>query len=789
MANHFLPFKKREIATIPLLAALVSSAHAQIEEVVVTAQKRDQSIQDVPIAISVFGSEDLKNLGAGNLQELTEHIPGAELYDERGAGQPTWVIRGVSLTDYNSNNTPTAPVYYDEVYLVSNVMSGIGLFDTARVEVLKGPQTGLYGRNTTGGAVRVLSTEPSLKEHSGYVSGSYGRWDRYSLEGAYGGPISDTAAFRISAKTDLGGGWQDTLATPGDDEYGDKNFWAAKGQLLFQPTSDLEVLLKLEGGENNPETTLASAIGVHSPNSPNVFARDYCGAVVAGGRDNANCLTASQVLDNVTGGSGALSPALQSSDGSTVLSEPINELDNEWTAFTARITWDLGFATLTSVTGYMDFDNKFIFDYDATEREFLRENGSAEIKSWSQELRLASNTDGALQWIAAMMYSEEENKEFRLAGLDNHIFFQAAFACDPNPPFACPPGFPSSTFTTSRGFEQEGESWAIYGHIDLELSEQLKLNASLRYTDEEKRMRDGFFYADLGSLGGFYLHKGTDFDFELDSHWSGHIGLDWTPTDNALIYGKVTRGFKSGGFFGGFPISADNLAPYDEEIVWAYEVGFKTDWFENRLRINGAFFYYDYQDLQDFNNQLQLGVPIGQLDNIGDAEVKGLELDVTWLPEAIEGLSLNLALSLVDIEITDSNNLVITQDGQFIPVEGLKRRPGAEESVSVRARYEWPTFDSMMAAVQVSYSYRSDIFPRDSFANALDAGIFDYPGYDLVNARLSLSQEEGRWSISLAGYNLAGEEYLTSASGDALGSYVSISGTPRRWALEATYNF
>ena len=156
------------------------AAQADIEEIIVTANKREQSIQDVPIAISAFDNSALAEIGADSLENLTNFVPGVALFDDRGAGQPTWVIRGVGLADFNANNTPTAAIYYDEAYMTSNALGGIGLYDIERVEVLKGPQGGLYGRNTTGGAVRIVSNRPNLAESEGYVSIGH--------EGRYGAP-------------------------------------------------------------------------------------------------------------------------------------------------------------------------------------------------------------------------------------------------------------------------------------------------------------------------------------------------------------------------------------------------------------------------------------------------------------------------------------------------------------------------------------------------------------------------------------------------------------------------
>ena len=216
---------------LPLVLAVGASSLALaqdrvIEEVVVSAQKREQSMQDVSIAVSAFSEEELNSLAVSNLEELTEFVSGVELFDDRGAGQPTWVIRGVGLADFNANNTPTAAIHYDDYYLTSNVLGGIGLFDIGRVEVLKGPQGGLYGRNSSGGAVQVLSRRAEVgAESNGYLTGSYGRWGRHGLEAAFGGKLGDSAAFRVAAMTDQDGGWQDSLVTPQDDEHGDRDFF------------------------------------------------------------------------------------------------------------------------------------------------------------------------------------------------------------------------------------------------------------------------------------------------------------------------------------------------------------------------------------------------------------------------------------------------------------------------------------------------------------------------------------------------------------------------------------
>jgi iron complex outermembrane receptor protein len=382
------------------------TAHAQLEEIIVTAQKREQSVQDVSIAISAFDSSQLTELGLTNLEQLPNVVPSVELFDARGAGQPTWIIRGAGLADFNANNTPVAAIYYDEVYMTSNALGGIGLFDVARVEILKGPQGGLYGRNATGGAIRILSERPNLTETSGYAHGAYGEWDSWGLDGAVGGPIIENKlAYRIAAETQQGGGWQDSLATPGDDDYGDRDYQAVRGQLLFAPREDMEILLKIDYGKDKSETTLARLNGTYDQD----FSFDFCDPIYQGRRDDNTCIG----FNNLVGD--PLLPSDQKKNGETVLSNPINELDNKWTGYNLYLDWDVGFAAFKSITSYLDFDFYQFFDYDATPLVIVSSaegfpDADTSIEQWSQEFRLTSTGDGPLTWLAGAFYAEDSNE-------------------------------------------------------------------------------------------------------------------------------------------------------------------------------------------------------------------------------------------------------------------------------------------------------------------------------------------------------------------------------------------
>jgi iron complex outermembrane receptor protein len=744
------------------------AAHAQLEEIIVTAQKREQSLQDVSIAISAFDSSQLTELGLTNLEQLPTVIPNVELSDARGAGQPTWVIRGAGLADFNANNTPVSAIFYDEVYMTSNALGGIGLFDVNRVEVLKGPQGGLYGRNATGGAIRILSERPDLTEMSGFVRASYGEWDRWGVEGAIGGPIIENKlAYRIAAYTDQDGGWQDSLATPGDDEHGDRDFQAVRGQLLFTPSDELEFLLKIDSGKDESETTLARLNGTYDTD----FSFDYCDAIYQGRRDDSTCLGFHNLLGD------PLLPSDQKDNGETVLSNPINELDNDWTGYNLYIDWDVGFASFKSITSYLDFDYYQFYDYDATPLVFVSSvegfpDADTNIEQWSQEFRLISTGDGPLTWLAGAIYAEDTNESIQSFSVQALADF-----------FGVP-------FTEGvADYTQDTEAWAVYGQVGYDLTDSLNLHGSLRYTDEDKDID----YLSTVIIGGSPVPIGDveGFETSLEENWSGHIGLDWSFTDHVLLYARFSRGVKSGGFFAAFTDNNDQLTPYDEEINDSFEIGVKSNPTET-LQINAAAFFYDYQDAQGTIQVESAGSPTGTLftiGTVGDAEHYGVEVDLLWAPLGLPGFELGVAAAWLDAEIDDSDEFSLDQSGGLQPLEGLDREFSPEWSYTINARQEVTFADNLLGTISANYSWRDDPLTRDMRLTDLDYGLIQMESYGLLSVRVALAHLDQGWEIAVRGDNLTDEEYATISDGDGGGNFWDMPGRPASWTVELRYDF
>jgi iron complex outermembrane receptor protein len=748
------------------------SADASDTEIVVTAQRRTERAQDVPIAIAAFSEAQVRELGATRLQDLVRSVPNVTLYDDRGAGQPTWVIRGVGLADFNPNNTPTAAVFQDDFYLPSNALAGVGLYDLERVEVLKGPQGGLYGRNTSGGAIRVESRKPVLGEVNGLAEASYGSYDSFQMQAALNVPLGHSLALRLSGTTDQGGGWQDSLATPAKDHWGDRDVLAGRAQLLFEPSDKFRVLLKVEGGRDKSETLLGSVIGTEDLTKPSAGTNVFCPALLAGHRDDSTCATFADRILQAQGIPFGPRASDESGDGRVVLSNPINKLDNDWLQLNGQISVDLGFATLQSITGKLNFDYRQAFDYDGTQLTLAHERSNVKFDVWSQELRLTSKDDGPFDWLVGGVYNYDKIDDIRDFFINDNLFVGGSLI--------------QSFFRT---YTQKTKAWSGYANAGYDLSGKVRVHGSLRYTDEKKR----FYNASLFIRGfGIYQYQNLSQQLDLRNHWTGDLGLDFKPNQDLLLYIKGTKGYKSGGFFGGFPGSGVELLPYPEEVNWAYEAGAKAT-LPAGLRLNGAIFFYDYKNKQGYINQANPTPPGGtsvRLGSVGDYEQYGAEVELVWQPPAVPGLTLQFSPAYLKGEVKKSSAMPTTITGHPYALEG---RPlnFPEWSFFALARYEAPLSDSLVGSVQANYAWRDS--PNPSLRNAADDavtyGIYHIPSYGSLDARIAVGNRAAGWEFSLEAKNLTDKANSTVVTRDSLGSFMEFYQPPRTFRARLRFDF
>ncbi|MDZ5645836.1 TonB-dependent receptor [Nitrospirillum sp. BR 11828] len=759
------PSRAAEPATAPGTAPGAGASDDVLQDIVVTAQRRAQSLQDVPVSVSAFAGDDLKSRGVTSIDQIGGMIPNVQIHNDKGGGAPTWVIRGVALFDFNANNNPATAIYIDDVYQSSAVMGGGALYDLERVEVLKGPQGGLYGRNTTGGAVQVLSKPAKLGATDGYASVDYGKWNEYRVEGAQSIPVTDTLALRIAAVQEGGDGWQKTLA--GNTRWGAPDRTSARLQALLQPSERFTAQLKLFGSRDQSQTTLATSNAAYDANG------GFCGAVAGGGNGNASCLNFAQFNNLITGTTGALSSASQSNDGRAVISSPINRLDNhEWGA-TLTLDYDFDAARLTSISAADYFHYGQVYDYDATNLRLGDQAEQATIRNLSQELRLTSTGDTRFKWLAGAVYAQTGFQEYRTFDMrDNVAVVSASFT---------PLGVPQQDGVLAVQYRQQTRHASVYGQADYALTDRLNLSASLRYATEETDFRNG---KDFFPLAGITLLNNLNSTYRLHDHVSGKVSADYHLTDTVLLYASAARGYKSGGVFGGFPQEPGDVTPYKEEIVWAYETGVKSTWLDHRLQVNLAGFHYDHNNLQALTTLPSVLTPgqfIFRLTNVGKATHDGVELETTLKP--LPGLTLQASGAYVDAEVTQSNDVLYSFDNRVLPWQGRRIDYSPRWTGSFSVRYDHAVTADLVGTAQLDFDVRS---AQVIGSTLVDSALRNIGGYGLLNGRLTLASDHDGWSVSLWGKNLLNRHYFTDRSNDGLGSYYSVYGRPLSYGLNLT---
>ena len=758
----------RLLATASFFAIAGVQAYAQdriLDTVTITAQKREQAAQDTGVVVSALSGDDLETLGVESLDDISDFVPNASFQQIFGPQNVNVTIRGLSLVDFNANARSPASVYVDEVFQSSNVMLGLQLFDLERVEVLRGPQGTLFGRNSTAGAVSVITRKPT-QEADGYLKASAGSYQMMSLEGAIGGGISDQLSGRASFLMHRQGeGFYDNTVSGRD--IGSVDYGSGRAQLLWEPSEAWEFLLKAHASYDTSDVQpfVHGATGTATGNPA------PCAAVLEGRLDPTTCVDLLGYSDT-------------DGDLRTVSIDDEGEFDNYLAGVSLKITADLGFAELTSVTSY-DQARRRLINQDADVGP-ARLNGAGvlvpglaidyenQIDQYSQEIRLASAETDPWSWLIGV-YAQTDTNE----GKPDQFFRAAGFA----------------GIDAAMTNDQETETYAVFGQLEWQATEQLRLIAGLRQSSETisydqdvtiflpPTARDASveFASPQPGSAAVPLFSFSD---EIDAdNTSWKLSAEYTPTENILAYATVSTGFKSGGFSAIFTTDPEEVGPFGEESVINYEVGVKSDLFDGRLRLNASAFQMDYEDYQTAVSLPVTpgGLPKNAIQNVGEVELSGLEIESVFQPTTQFVLVNNLGI--LDSEITDFTGTVgdvVSQDptGSSLPF-------APELTYSGMGRYEVPISDTLVGALQLSWNY------KDAFRSELvDTGATNIESRWLLNANASVSAEDGRWTVSAFVRNLADEEYQEYAIWqETFGNILQVWGAPRTYGINYTYNF
>lgn len=709
---------------------------ADSDEIIVTAQKREENVLDVGISVQALSQDTLEERGVDQLRDLGNALPNVTVKEQIPGAIPVITIRGVGLDDFSSTNNPAAGIYVDEVPLSSLALMSFDFYDLQRVEVVRGPQGTLYGRNSTAGAINVLSARPA-DHFEARLAGGYGAYERAEAEAMLNMPLGQNAAFRVAGRyVNQGEGfWESRIGA--DRNIGEQDVLQGRAQLALALSPAWDVNFKVEGLRSRSEMGYGEHFGTVglgcTPINPTACT-DFFGYTDTDG-------------DPFTG------------DWNSPHQYDIDQLGG-----TLRVEGDLGFATLTSITGYIDFSRDFYIDSDASPFTQFEFNQLDDVQQFTQELRLTGSTD-RLDWILGGFYSND-NVQVRTPGFLDHLFgTQVLITAD-----------------------QDTTSYAAFAHGEWALTDRLSLITGLRFTHEEKDYVGGTL--DTNPYGLSFLVAMNPFCPGLalpcqlsfaetgieEEFVSWRLGLDWRVNDDTLIYASASRGQKSGGFFSGITLAAPQLAPYESEELTAYEVGIKWQIPDARVRAEAAAFYYDYSNLQTFV-RVDLGpVSVQALRNVPEASVFGVDASLSW--EVVEGLTLQTGVGLLSTELGTFE----TMAGTVPAGNELPNAPGI--SFNGRAIYEWPVLGDWVARAQAGVTYADG-----AFKDALNDPIIAADEYWLFDGRLSLESNNGDWEVALWGQNLSDEQYVGQGLNSGLGAGNRTFNAPRTWGLSLTRRF
>ncbi|MFT5482614.1 MAG: iron complex outermembrane receptor protein [Halieaceae bacterium] len=776
-------FKSFQVAALGGLAlsllAQTSAAQLMLEEVIVTAQKREQSLQDVPIAVAAYSGAMLEESGIGDVFDLQSNSPGLMVDQNQNATTSNFSIRGIGTGGNNFGQESSVGLYVDGIYRSRPSAMVSQLVDISAVEVLRGPQGTLFGRNAMSGAVHFKSEKPD-HEGTAFIQAQTGNYGLLGLSGAASfSAIEDVLAFRVTGFSTERDGWIDNLTTPGDDEIFDKDRWGWRLQALYTPNDNLTVQIIIDDSELDEVccgfTVLKDNLDID--------------------QRNASGMGSDAILEPR---GGTFIPESAVFDNEVALNyNPISRGDDSGASI--KIDYDLEDYTITSLSGWRDFTSYDFIDADFTDLQALTDENLAEQTSFSQELRITYTGD-KLNYVAGAFYFTQKLDSVSTLSFDKDteafaFVFSAlgtagAIAFD-QPLTSLVFG---STFFPIGGNasdlnKQRHESWAVFGQFDYALTDAWTLTAGLRYSDEDKELSTKYTESDATSFGFLTdLFPPTSQRPDVDEHIvddqiTGTIKLSWFATDDMMLYASYGTGYKAGG------TNTDRIDPAFEQVFTAetadsYELGMKAEFPDQAMRLNVSLYISDIDDFQ-------VGTFTGEgfnLQNAATVNTWGGEIELLW--QASENLTVTAgyAKNVADFDEFERGNCwvatpfhfgtpdpgaqILEADGTTRPAAGIDEqlnpdfcdRSGGrigtnpEDFLALSGRYDFMVSNEISGFFLAEYSYTGDMMLAQSNEPLTLQG-----SYELVNLRAGLVFESYNLSITAWGRNVFDEEYNGTA--------------------------
>lgn len=860
------------VATVAAPAMAQSNARSDdapttLATMTVTAQKREEAIQDVPISVTVLDERLVQDTGVRDIKDMQILVPGLTVTSTQNEAITTARIRGIGTVGDNVGLESSVGVVIDGVYRPRNSVGFGDLGQIERIEVLKGPQGTVFGKNTSAGVINVVTRRPSYTQsaEAEITAGNYGA---LGVAGAYNDALSDTAAFSVYAAKRKRDGWMDVRTGNGprteDDDY-DQNFHTFRGKLLFEPTETLDIQFSADftSREENCCTAVQTTVG-----------------------------QTAAILNALAGGKAVAAPGDDPFDRVAYSNRPTSQ-DIKEHGIAAEINWEtpwFGGATLTSITAQREWETINGLDYDFSTADLIYRNADKDesftgFDTFSQELRLTGSTD-RLDWMIGAFYADEDlarNESYRIGShyepYVSTLVYQlvgqnlAANGITLDNPLNIPPaaflsqvaGRPYGANFSGLGaldrYQQNSISVAVFTNNTWHATDAFDLTLGLRYTREKKEL-DSAYSNPNGSLGctgsltdqnpanparfanlraalasrssvfaslpaaaqnaimasagptiagnmclpwANTFHNGRSTFQELEEkEWSGTLKAAYRWNDNVMTYASFARGYKGGGFnldrvqsADGQSSSGQGITPVNDtsfggEFVNSYELGTKTTWAGGALLLNATLFHQEYEDFQ-LNSFLGTSFVVRSIPEVTSS---GLDAEILWQPQAVQGLMLQGGLMYADTTFgRDIPGVDFVQRDPLNTSGALYKLPGAtmpfapEWSGSLSATYEWDLTDALVGRFNIGAKYMG------SYNTGSDLDVEKHQdAYTTVNARLGFGRGDGRWMVELWGTNITDTEYvqvgfdgplqaLFPDPGNPLNTFTAFPAAPRMYGV------
>ncbi len=749
-------FRRKSYLTVALsglvaVSVIGTSAHAaELEEIIVTARKTEESLFETPVSVSVLSDEFFEVSGFNEIEEVVRFIPGFDYSPTNTTRANGTKIRGISTFSFSDGFESSVATVIDGVVMGREAQGFFDLYDIEALEVIKGPQGTLFGKNASAGVVNVRTKRPEF-ETSGGGDISFGTFNEIKVRGSVTGPLSDNLAYRITASSNTHDGKVDN-ALPGNDDVNDKDQKAVRAKLLYRPSDTFEALLTIDAVTEDNACCIATYRTAGAPTDGLSFLLDFALNNVNG---NVVQLQDGLAAAGITPGPGNRTVA--------IFDDRINQ-ESDAAGISLELNWDTNWGEFTSITAYRDWEIDEFNEADQLSfSDVNNRNGTvSDSEQWSQEIRLNGSISDTTTFVAGLYY------------FDQHIYADGTVFVELALPF--PPFF---NVATNAVRAVDTRSVALFGEFTFDLSDEFSLIVGGRYTDEELDAEYSRVARPLIPAFPFQSNFGPDFSGAQtvsDTNFSGRAILRYTPNDNNMIYLSYSEGYKGPGIDvaesanplavaepGGLPV-------LDPEIPELLELGFKTRLLDNRLALNLTLFDQTVNDLQTISTDANA---VTRNLSIDEVVSQGIEADFIW--SATDALTLTASATYLDVEVekfTDNPAL-----------EGAPYRDVPETAYSFTGNY---VFDVGSAGytgfVQAEYFWQDDkntTFGAPTPANTVDS-------YGVANLRLGINSPSDKYFVNVAVENLFDEDYPSFVFGT---SYAVLDGVTRAQYLYDPINY